>query len=70
MDGDGFISKVELFHILKLMVGSNLVDSQLHLIVDKAISEADRDGDGKITFDEFQEVLAASDVQRKMTVQV
>jgi serine/threonine-protein phosphatase 2B regulatory subunit len=56
IDNDGFIGKMELFQILKMMVGSNLLDSQLQQIVDKTITEADRDGDGKITFDEFQEV--------------
>ena len=52
------------------MVGSNLLDSQLQQIVDKTIEEADKDHDGRITFDEFQEVLALSDIQRKMTIQV
>lgn len=60
IDGDGFISKMELFQILKMMVGSNLLDSQLQQIVDKTIEDADKDHDGKITFDEFQEVLICS----------
>ncbi|CAF4475129.1 unnamed protein product, partial [Rotaria magnacalcarata] len=36
-----------------MMVGSNLKDSQLQQIVDKTIINADKDGDGKISFDEF-----------------
>ncbi|CAF1562537.1 unnamed protein product, partial [Adineta steineri] len=43
----------ELFQVLKMMVGSNLKDSQLQQIVDKTIINADKDGDGKISFDEF-----------------
>ena len=35
MDKDGFISNGELFQVLKMMVGSNLKDSQLQQIVDK-----------------------------------
>jgi Ca2+-binding EF-hand superfamily protein len=35
IDKDGFISNGELFQVLKMMVGSNLKDSQLQQIVDK-----------------------------------
>ena len=38
------------------MVGSNLTERQLQEIVDKTILYADKDGDGKINFDEFCEV--------------
>jgi len=56
IDQDGFISNGELFQVLKTMVGSNLTDKQLQEIVDKTILYADKDGDGKISFDEFCEV--------------
>ena len=57
IDNDGFISNGELFQVLKMMVGSNLKDTQLQQIVDKTIIYADKDGDGKISFDEFSEVI-------------
>ena len=60
IDNDGFISNGELFHVLKLMVGSNLKDTQLQQIVDKTIIYADRDGDGKISFDEFKQVVGGN----------
>ena len=44
MDRDGFISNGELFLVLKMMVGSNLKDTQLQQICDKTIMEADKDG--------------------------
>jgi len=53
MDGDGYISNGELFQVLKMMVGNNLKDTQLQQIVDKTIINADTDGDGKISFEEF-----------------
>ena len=37
MDNDGFVSNGELFQVLKMMVGSNLKDTQLQQIVDKTI---------------------------------
>jgi len=39
-----------------MMVGNNLKDPQLQQIVDKTIIYADKDGDGKISFDEFSAV--------------
>ena len=42
MDGDGYISNGELFQVLKMMVGSNLKDTQLQQIVDKTILFADK----------------------------
>lgn len=56
MDKDGYISNGELFQVLKMMVGTNLKDTQLQQIVDKTIIFADKDGDGKISFQEFCEV--------------
>lgn len=69
MDGDGFISNGELFQVLKMMVGSvrilnkisinfkNLTETQLQQIVDKTIIQADKDRDGKISFDEFVQAI-------------
>lgn len=57
IDRDGFISNGELFIVLKMMVGSNLKDTQLQQIVDKTIMEADKDGDGRISFQEFEQMV-------------
>ncbi|CAI9722077.1 calcineurin subunit B type 1 [Octopus vulgaris] len=70
MDKDGFISNGELFQVLKMMVGSNLKDTQLQQIVDKTIIHADTDGDGKISFEEFCAVVGTMDVHKKMVVDV
>lgn len=42
------------------MVGNNLTEKQLQEIVDKTILYADKDGDGRISFEEFCDV--SSDV--------
>ncbi|KAM6940415.1 calcineurin subunit B type 1b [Xenentodon cancila] len=62
MDKDGFISNGELFQVLKMMVGNNLKDAQLQQIVDKTIIKADKDGDGRISFEEFCLVRIPSSV--------
>ena len=39
-----------------MMVGNNLKEVQLQQIVDKTILQFDKDGDGKISFQEFCDV--------------
>mmetsp|Transcript_23669 Transcript_23669/g.40725 ORF Transcript_23669/g.40725 Transcript_23669/m.40725 type:complete len:179 (-) Transcript_23669:545-1081(-) len=68
VDEDGYISNGELFTVLKLMVGDNLNDVQLQQIVDKTVIEADKDRDGKLSFEEFKGIIANSDVDTKMTI--
>ncbi|KAL2162785.1 hypothetical protein VTH06DRAFT_6621 [Thermothelomyces fergusii] len=68
IDRDGYISNGELFIVLKMMVGNNLKDQQLQQIVDKTIMEADKDNDGKISFEEFAAVVEATDVSMSMTL--
>ncbi|XP_042141522.1 calcineurin subunit B type 1 isoform X2 [Peromyscus maniculatus bairdii] len=70
MDKDGFISNGELFQVLKMMVGNNLKDTQLQQIVDKTIINADKDGDGRISFEEFCAVVGGLDIHKKMVVDV
>ncbi|VDM16961.1 unnamed protein product [Hydatigera taeniaeformis] len=72
VDKDGYISNGELFQVivLKMMVGNNLKDAQLQQIVDKTIMFADQDGDGRISFEEFCQVVSGLDVHKKMVVDV
>jgi serine/threonine-protein phosphatase 2B regulatory subunit len=39
-----------------------LQDQQLQQIVDKSIMEADKDGDGKLSFEEFTAMVASTDI--------
>lgn len=68
IDRDGYISNGELFIVLKMMVGNNLKDVQLQQIVDKTIMEADKDRDGKISFEEFTRMVENTDVSMSMTL--
>lgn len=68
VDRDGYISNGELFIVLKMMVGTNLKNDQLQQIVDKTIMEADKDHDGKISFEEFMEMVENTDVSMSMTL--
>lgn len=69
MDRDGYISNGELFLVLKMMVGNNLKDGQLQQIVDKTIMEADKDGDGRLSFEEFVQMVSNTDIVKQMTLE-
>lgn len=69
MDRDGYISNGELFLVLKTMVGGNLKDQQLQQIVDKTIMEADKNGDGKLDFHEFLDMVNNTDVAKQLTLE-
>ncbi len=56
--------------VLKMMVGNNLKDTQLQQIVDKTILFADKDNDGRISFEEFCGLVGNTDVHKKMVVDV
>ena len=68
INNDGYISNGELFQVLKMMVGNNLNDVQLQQLVDRTIIKADKDLDGKISFDEFTEMVKDLDVIDKLTI--
>ena len=68
INNDGFISNGELFMVLKMMVGNNLNDVQLQQLVDRTIIKADKDCDGKISFDEFTDMVKDLDVIDKLTI--
>merc|ERR1712154_450725 len=78
LDRDGMISNSELFQVLKMMVGTNLTESQLQQIVDKTVLQLDKDQDGMISYEEFCGIIAKGqndsdahdDVTTALTIEV
>ena len=54
--------------MLKMMVGNNLTDMQLQQLVDRTIIKADLDYDGRISFQEFKNMVKDLDVATKLTL--
>jgi len=50
------------------MVGDNLKDAQLQQIVDKTIIKADKDQDGKVSFEEFCDMVEGTDIIGQLTL--
>ncbi|KAK2709430.1 calcineurin B homologous protein 1-like [Artemia franciscana] len=67
-DHDGYISKDELLSILQMMVGGYISGEQLSCVAERTIFEADSDNDQRISFEEFCNVLAKTDVEKKMSI--
>lgn len=53
---DNEITREELLAVLHMMVGTNISEEQLASIVDRTLAEADFDQDGKIGWDDFEQV--------------
>ena len=70
VDGDGYISNGELFKVLKMIIGNSFTDEQLQQVVDKTIIEADKDRDGKISYDEFCQIILknSENIGEKLTI--
>lgn len=73
VDEDGYISREDLFTVLKMMVGNNIPDEQLQQIVDTTIKEArnpelEGSRENCISRQEFDKVLENTDVESKMSI--
>uniref|UniRef100_UPI00398E955C calcineurin B homologous protein 2 n=1 Tax=Pristiophorus japonicus TaxID=55135 RepID=UPI00398E955C len=67
-DRDGKISRDELFQVLRMMLEAQVTDDQLDSITDRTIQEADLDGDGAISFEEFRKSLENVNLEHKMSI--
>jgi len=55
INNDGYITNGDLFNTLTMLVGDNLTNIQIQQLVDRTLIAADKDMDGKISYEEFCE---------------
>lgn len=70
LNNDGFISNGDLFNILKMLVGDNLTDIQIQQLVDRSIIVADKDLDGKLSYEEFSEFCKDMKVEDMLSMKI
>lgn len=63
VDRDGYISKADLFTVLKSLKGLTLSDVHLKNLVSATISQFDEDQDGCLSLSEFWTMLAQTEEQ-------
>lgn len=54
-DNDGNISKEEMFKAYKILMGAQMDDDCIREEVERIFEHADRDGDGTLSFSEWQQ---------------
>ena len=71
VDGDGFITRDDLTRLLDLMVGRAMTPEAVEQVLRQTIAETDADGDGRISFDDFEQRASLSSSQwRHFTVPI
>ena len=70
INGDGFISNGDLFNSLRMLVGDNLTDIQIQQLADRTIIAADKDLDGKISYEEFVEFVKDVSIKEMFSVEL
>jgi serine/threonine-protein phosphatase 2B regulatory subunit len=69
VNNDGYISNGELFTVLKMIVGSNLTETQLQQVVDTTMLRADKNRTGKVSFEDFCAMVGdGASVSEKLTI--
>jgi len=67
---DGFISNGDLFQVMKMMVGENLSQEQLQQLVDRQMVQADKDYDGKLSYEEFKNAVKNIGIAEQLSLKI
>eukprot|EP00026_Physarum_polycephalum_P016700 Phypoly_transcript_17674.p1 GENE.Phypoly_transcript_17674~~Phypoly_transcript_17674.p1 ORF type:complete len:182 (+),score=31.48 Phypoly_transcript_17674:198-743(+) len=68
INNDGVITADEIFAILKMLVGTNLTDEQINVVVRDTMLEADQSGTGKLSFEDFRDKMKPVDIVPKLSI--
>jgi serine/threonine-protein phosphatase 2B regulatory subunit len=56
IDGDGVISEGDLRKLLEMLVGKTMSPSTIDAVIAVTLAEADKDRDGRISYEDFEQV--------------
>jgi len=60
IDGDGVISEGDLRKLLGMLVGKTMSPSTIDAVIAVTLAEADKDRDGRISYEDFEQVCGHS----------
>lgn len=68
IDGNGEIQKGEIMEVLQMMLDDSIDKEHLRNIARRTLTEADKDGDAMITFEEFYRTLQHTDIDKTLSL--
>jgi serine/threonine-protein phosphatase 2B regulatory subunit len=66
-DGDGLLSASEVGRVLEVMAGQGVGRSQLSEVTNSLMEKWDSDGDGRLSFQDFEEMLQAVQIENRVS---
>lgn len=70
VDADGYISSDDLNKVFHMLVGDNMAPEALNSVIEKVMQDADTDGDGQISRDDFKNALDLTAFASKLTIRL
>ena len=67
-DGDGKLGRDDLTQLLKTLMPEEVEADLVEFAVDKVLEEADVDGAGFLSYEEYRKIVARSDLRAKLTI--
>ena len=67
-DADGRLGLADLTMLLKTLLPEDAEEDLIHYAATMTISEADADGDGALSYSEYRNALANSDLRARLTI--
>ncbi|KII71620.1 Calcineurin B ous protein 1 [Thelohanellus kitauei] len=64
----GYITRDDLYNILRMLVGESLQQESLGTVVDHVYNDADINHDGKISLSEFAKLMENSGIEEKLSI--
>lgn len=68
VDDDGYISRDDLVNIMRMLVGDHMEQDVMHAIISKVVTDADTDGDGRISRNEFTNAVDVAGIASNLTI--
>jgi len=68
IDGNGEIQEGEIMEVLQMMLDDSIDKEHLRNIARRTLTEADKDGDAMITFEEFYKTLQHTDIDKTLSL--